>query len=110
MSEDIKGMTWYYLRRSYFPQFMAGVMRIEWPERFNLLVELYNHDESDLPWQINSNDPMADMMHWIGNKGEDAYFTFFVKGTTVKEDGSFTIHPNISKCLGRFGIGTDELL
>jgi len=52
---------------------------------------------------------MIDMMTWIGEKGEDAYFQFFIKGTTVNEDGSFTIHPNISKCLGRFGIGTDEL-
>lgn len=109
MSEDIQEMTWDYLRRSYFPQFMAGIMRLEWPERFLILQELYNSDESDPPWEIRSNDPMIDMMTWIGEKGADAYFQFFIKGTTVNEDGSFTIHPNISRCLGRFGIGTDEL-
>jgi len=103
-------MTWYYLRISYFPQFMAGVMRIDWPERFEILKELYDNDPEDIPWEIRSDDPMADMMRWVGSKGESAYFTFFVKGTTVNEDGSFKLHPNISKCLGVFGIGTDERL
>ena len=73
MSEDIQEMTWDYLRRSYFPQFMAGIMRLEWPERFLILQELYNSDESDPPWEIRSNDPMIDMMTWIGEKGADAY-------------------------------------
>jgi len=50
------------------------------------------------------------MMRWVGSKGESAYFKFFVKGTTVNKNGSFKLHPNISKCLGVFGIGTDERL
>ena len=82
----------------------------ELKERFEILKELYDNDPEDIPWEIRSDDPMADMMRWVGSKGESAYFTFFVKGTTVNEDGSFKLHPNISKCLGVFGIGTDERL
>lgn len=96
--------TWYYLRESYFPQFLEGVTKLPWDERFALLRELYDADGEDLPWEIRSDDPVADMMGWVAKKGTEGYFTFFCKGITVQPNGAFKLHRNISKCLGKCGL------
>ena len=70
--------TWCYLREEYYPQFRNNVVQLPWDVRFKLLRELYDA-EGDLPWEIRSSDPVADMMNWVAKKGDEAYFTFFCK-------------------------------
>lgn len=100
MMEDA---TWCYLREEYYPQFRNNVVQLSWDVRFKLLRELYDA-EGDLPWEIRSSDPVADMMNWVAKKGDEAYFTFFCKGTQVNKDGGFRLHRNISRCLGERGL------
>ena len=71
--------TWYYLRESYFPQFLEGVTKLPWDERFALLRELYDADGEDLPWEIRSEDPVADMMGWVAKKGTEDILPSFVR-------------------------------
>jgi DNA-directed RNA polymerase subunit H (RpoH/RPB5) len=99
----MKDLTWYYLRESYYPQFKEGVTKMPWDERFNLLRELYDAKD-ELPWEVRTEDPVADMMNWVAKKGDEAYFTFFCNGVVVNSDGSFKLHKNISHALGRNGL------
>ena len=68
----MKDLTWYYLRESYYPQFKEGVTKMPWDERFSVLRELYDAKE-ELPWEIRTEDPVADMMNWVAKKGDEAH-------------------------------------
>jgi len=98
-------LTWSYLRDFYYPRFRNSVGLIHWDQRYPLLRRLYDHgSESD--WEERSSDPVADMMDWVARKG---YWVFFQFGVDVNEDGSFTVHPIISRMLGRRGaLGPEE--
>jgi hypothetical protein len=48
------------------------------------------------------------MMNWVAKKGDEAYFTFFCNGVVVNADGSFKLHKNISRALGRNGLTNPE--
>ena len=103
----MRDLTWYYLRESYYPQFKAGVTKMPWDVRFTILRELYDAKD-ELPWEVRTEDPVADMMNWVAKKGDEAYFTFFCNGVTVNSDGSFKLHKNISQALGRNGLTSVE--
>lgn len=98
-------LTWSYLRDFYYPRFRISITHIEWEQRYDLLKTLYDNRPDD-HWEGRTRDPVADMMSWVGRKG---YWTFFSRGVTVRPDGSFTVHPIISRLLGRNGaLGPSE--
>lgn len=92
-------LTWGYLRDFYYPRFRNSIGLIPWDVRYPLLRELYDNN-SEKPWEERSSDPVSDMMDWVARKG---YWVFFQLGVTVRPDGSFTVHPHISRLLGRNG-------
>lgn len=92
-------LTWSYLRDFYYPRFRNGVAMMTWEQRYPIMRTLYDHGSED-PWEERSRDPIADMMDWVARKG---YWTFFSRGVIVRPDGSFTVHPIISRLLGRNG-------
>ena len=92
-------LTWSYLRDFYYPRFRNSVTHIAWEHRYPILKTLYDHG-SEKSWEERSGDPIADMMGWAARKG---YWAFFSRGVTVSPDGSFTVHPHISRLLGRNG-------
>jgi hypothetical protein len=108
MSDEIRhpeDYTWSYLRDFYYPRFRIGITQIPWEQRYDLLKTLYDN-QSDDHWEGRTIDPIADMMSWAGRRG---YWTFFSRGVTVRPDGSFTVHPIISRLLGRNGaLGPSE--
>jgi len=99
MSENDRQLkTWQYLRACYYPQFIAGIIKLPWYQRFEVLKTLHGD------WENRGDDPVEAMIEYVI---ENTYFPFFCKGATVLEDGSFKLHKSISSNLGSTGIYDD---
>ena len=99
MSENEQQLkTWQYLRACYYPQFVAGVVKLPWDKRFEVLKEIHGD------WENKGEDPVETMIEYVIDK---TYFPFFCKGITVYENGSFKLHKLISANLGPNGLYDD---
>ena len=85
---------------AYYPRFLTRITTLPWDERFDVLREIHGE------WELRSEEPIEDMMDYVFTHG---YFGIFSRGVTIHEDGSFKIHPLISKNLGKTGIFDEEI-
>lgn len=86
-----EAITMEYLSRFYFPSFCSMITQLEWDDRYRILKDIYDAGAAIKgyePWEERSDNPIADMMVWVGYKG---YFAFFCRGVLIQSDGSFTI-------------------
>lgn len=96
-------LSWAFIRGYYFSRFLMVVKNMEWDERYEFLRAIYDDKHPDAKWEERSDDPIQDMMEYVGRKD---YFHFFCMGFTVFEDGRYIVHEKIRDLMARFNRGT----
>ena len=98
-----EAITMEYLSRFYFPSFLTSVTQLEWDGRYRALKAIYDAGaalKGSEPWEERTDEPIADMMQWVGYKG---YFPFFCRGVVIESNGAFRILTPLGKYLEPYG-------
>ena len=88
--------SWAFIQGYYYPKFLIMVKDMDWDERYQFLKAIYNDKHPDALWEERSDEPIADMMEYVGRKD---YLHFFYMGFTVFEDGRYIVHRKIRQMI-----------